>query len=121
MLSLTSCCCFRRDAPIAIILPPTTSTWLVESKAEISRCIDPLLPPLVRPEHIRLLRLLRDPLAQQELGIHAKSCCKTHLLMCWTEIEEFKGMDVISFKKNKATAIYETVSRLKYVLMIYES
>jgi hypothetical protein len=69
--------------------------------------VDPTLPPLVEPDHIELLHLLSDICCQQAMGNYARPINKTHLLICWTQIEEFKCQEVLAWKKITAREIFD--------------
>lgn len=50
--------------------------------------------------------MLKDNLCQQAIGQYAGEIGKTYLLMCWTEIEEYKALEVLPMRKTKAEGIF---------------
>lgn len=96
----------------------TASTvWLLESSKTRPLFVDPALPPLADKEHIELYRLLTDNLSQQELGNFSGHVEKTQLLVCWTEIEEFKSEELLVLRQGKARQLLakyvDTASELR--------
>ena len=87
---------------------PATATEEKLSTAFLTS-IDTALPSLVIESHLKLLNLLREPLAQNELRKYAHSVDKMHLLSCWTDIEQFKDIEPVALKKEKANQIYTEV------------
>ena len=57
-------------------------------------------------EHLELRILLDETLGQQALGAFAKKCQALDIFMCWVDIQEFKAIPTIDYRRSKALHIY---------------
>lgn len=102
-------CCFSSGAPVygrSDSASSTSTIWHIDSRKIDLSYVDPRLPALAEEGHIELMRFLKESMLQQELGLHAAAVEKTALLVCWTEIEEYKSQEVLGWKKAKAEDIF---------------
>ena len=100
-------------ATVHVVDDSSPTVWRLQS----SKSIDISLPDVVTECHIKLLHLLKEPLAQQELKQFAESIGKMHLLSCWTDIEQFKNIELVDLKKEKANAIYKKVTKYTFIFL----
>ena len=71
-----------------------------------------------RTEHLELRILLDDTYAQQKLGAFAKKCRALDIFMCWVDIQEFKAIPTIDYRRSKALHIYHKYIKAGAVLEI---
>ena len=57
-------------------------------------------------EHLELRILLDETLGQQALGAFAKKCQALDIFMCWVDIQEFKAIPTIDYRRSKGLHIY---------------
>lgn len=102
--------CFKSKTNPDDDLDNESSLWRIVKRG--SRVIDPLLPLLVDTDHINLFDLLKEPIAQKALGAFASRISRDYVLMCWAEIEEYKGGGTWDVQKARAVDIYENYVKI---------
>lgn len=95
-----------RQQPVLGEIDEDNSIWRIVSKSG-TRTIDPMLPLIKDVSHIELFDLLQEPVAQTALGNYANTIERDHVLMCWAEIQQFKGEAAPTLRSLQAVEIYE--------------
>ena len=70
------------------------------------------------PGHLELRAMLEEPLAQHSLGKYAKELKSLEIFMCWIDIQEYKSIPTVDYRRSKAMQIYHKYIKTGGVLEI---
>lgn len=70
------------------------------------------------PGHLELRAMLDEPIAQHTIGKYAKEVRALEIYMCWMDVQEFKSIPTVDYRRSKASQIYHKYIKIGGVLEV---
>jgi hypothetical protein len=87
-------------------------------QARIKFTRDGTLSKNSEPGHLELRAMLDDPISQRQIGRYAKEKKSLDIFMCWIDIQEYKSIPTVDYRRSKALHIFHKYIKSGSVLEI---